>query len=193
MRTRFGTSLVLAFVLGLLASLALSGVVAAAETTLSAALQGGAAEVPAGDPDGSGSATVVIDPAAGTACWDFTTMNVGPGTQSHIHEAPAGVAGDVVVPLDVDGFEESSDGCTEDVDADLLQSIIDSPADFYVNVHTEDFPPGAVRGQLAAGSAPNTAMPAPGSDGSVGLLGALLVALALGIGLRAWRPLATRD
>jgi len=77
-------------------------------------------------------------------------------------------------------------------DAAILQEILDDPAGYYVNLHTEDFPPGAIRGQLAA-AAPNTAMPVPGADSSVGVLGALLAALALGIGLRRWRPLATRD
>jgi hypothetical protein len=193
MRIRFGTSLVLAFVLGLVASLALSGVVAAAETTLTTALEGGAAEVPTGDPDGSGSATVVLDPATGEACWDLTAEDIGAVTQSHIHVGAAGVSGDVLIPLDVDGFDGTSDGCTSDVAEADIQAVLDDPAGYYVNLHTEDFPAGAIRGQLAAGSAPNTAMPVPGSDASVGLLGALLAALALGIGLRAWRPLATRD
>lgn len=190
MRTRFGTHLALAMTLGLLASLALAGGALAAETTFDITLEGGAAEVPAGDPDGSGEATVVIDPAAGTACWDFTTTNVGPGGASHIHEAPAGVAGDVVVPFDVDGFEESSEGCTEDVDSALLQEIVDNPAGFYVNVHTEAHPGGAVRGQLAA--APNTAVPVPVTSPLL-LIGAVLLVVAAAIGLRVWRPFATRD
>jgi hypothetical protein len=193
MRIRFGTSLVLAFVLGLVASLALSGVVAAAETTLTTALEGGAAEVPTGDPDGSGSATVVLDPATGEACWDLTAEDIGAVTQSHIHVGAAGVSGDVLIPLDVDGFDGTSDGCTSDVAEADIQAVLDDPAGYYVNLHTEDFPAGAIRGQLAAGSAPNTAMPVPGSDASVGLFGAMLAALALGIGLRAWRPLATCD
>ena len=98
----------------------------------------------------------------------------------------------MVVPLDVDGFEGTSEGCIEPMeDAAVLQEIVDDPAGYYVNLHTEDFPAGAIRGKLAAGTAPNTAMPVPGADGSIAILGALLAALALAIGLRAWRPLAT--
>jgi hypothetical protein len=191
MRTRIGTSLVLAFALGLLGSLALSGVVAAAETTLTATLAGVTEGANPGDPDGSGTASIVIDPEAGTTCWELTATGINPVTQSHIHVGAEGVSGDVVVPLDVDGFEGTSEGCTEPmVDAAVLQEIVDNPAGYYVNLHTDDFPAGAIRGQLAA-FAPNTAMAAP--DGSAGLLGALFAALALGIGLRAWRPLATRD
>ena len=192
MRTRFGPSIVLAFVLGLVASLALAGVVSAAETTLTATLAGVTEGENPGNPDGSGTATVVLDPATGEACWDLTAEDIGPVLQSHIHVGAAGVSGGVEVPLDVDGFDGTSEGCVSDQDAAVLQAIIDNPAGYYVNLHTADFQAGAIRGQLAAGT-PNTAMPVPGSDGSVGLLGALFVALALGIGLRAWRPLATRD
>jgi hypothetical protein len=194
MRTRFGTPLVLALVLGLLASLALSGVVVAAPTTLTATLAGVTEGENPGNPDGSGTASVVLDPDTGEACWELMAEGIGPVTQSHIHVGAAGVSGGVVVPLDVDGFDGTSEGCTSDVDAAVLQAVIDAPAGHYVNLHTDDFPAGAIRGQLAA-SAPNTAMSIPGSEsgGSVALLGAVLAALALGIGLRAWRPLATLD
>ena len=194
MRTRSGQPIILALLLGLVASLAVAGVVAAAETTLTATLAGVTEGDAPGDPDGSGTASIVIDPEAGTACWELTATGIEPVTQSHIHIGAEGESGDVVVPLDVDGFEGTSEGCIEPMeDAAVLQEIVDDPAGYYVNLHTEDFPPGAIRGQLAAGAAPNTAMPVPGADGSVGVLGALLAALALGIGLRTWRPLATRD
>ena len=193
MRIRFGPPIILALVLGLVASLALAGMVAAAETTLTATLAGVTEGDNPGDPDGTGTASVVIDPAAGTACWNLTATGIEPVTQSHIHVGAAGVSGDVVVPLDVDGFEGTSEGCTSDVDAAVLQAVLDDTAGHYVNLHTADFPPGAIRGQLAAGTAPNTAVPVPGSDAPVAFLGALLAALALGIGLRTWRPLATRD
>ena len=189
MRIRFGPPIILALVLGLVASLALSGMVAAAETTLTATLAGVTEGDNPGDPDGSGTASIVIDPAAGTACWDLSATGIEPVTQSHIHVGAAGASGDVVVPLDVDGFEGTSEGCTSDVDAAVLQAVLDNPAGHYVNLHTADFPPGAIRGQLAAGAAPNTAVPVPGSDAPIGLLGAVLAALGLAIGLRTWRPL----
>jgi hypothetical protein len=192
MRTRFGTSIVLALVLGVVATLAVAGIVAAAPTTLSATLAGVTEGAQPGDPDGSGSATITLDPAAGTACWNMSASNTGTVNQSHIHTGAAGQSGGVLIPLDVDGFDGTTEGCTNGVDAATLQSVIDNPAGFYVNLHTTEFPAGAIRGQLAAGS-PNTAMPADAIDSSPMLLGALLAALALGIGLRTWRPLATRD
>jgi hypothetical protein len=193
MRTRSRVSLALAVTLGLVATLALAGTVLAAETTLTATLAGVTEGESPGDEDGSGTASIVIDPAEGTACWTLTAENIMPVTQSHIHVGAEGESGDVVVPLDVDGFEGSSEGCIEPMeDAAILQEIVDNPAGFYVNLHTEDFPAGAIRGQLAAsGTPPNTALPV--TDGSLALVGALVLGLAGAIGLRAWRPIATRD
>ena len=188
MRTRSRLPLTLATALGLLAMLALSGTALAAETVLTADLAGSAET----DEDGTGTATITLDPAAGTACWDMASENIDPVTVSHIHEGAAGVDGGVVVDLDLDGFDGSSDGCTEGVDAATLQAIIDDPSGYYVNLHNEAFPGGAIRGQLAAAATPpNTALPE--TDGSTALLGAVLLALAAAIGLRAWRPVVIRD
>ena len=66
---------------------------------------------------------------------------------SHIHEGAAGVAGPIVVPLPtVDDDTNTADGCvTTDFD---LEDISAAPADFYVNIHTTDYPTGVARGQL---------------------------------------------
>ena len=187
MRTRSRPSVALAAALGLLAALALSGTALAAETVLTADLAGSAET----DEDGTGSAMTTLDPEAGTACWELSVENIEPATQSHIHVGAEGESGDVVVPLDVDGFEGTSEGCVEDQDAATLQAIVDDPAGYYVNIHTADFPGGAIRGQLVGASeSPDTALPV--TDTSSGLLGALLLALAAGIGLRVWRPMGVR-
>lgn len=193
MRTRSRVSVALAVTMGLVATLALAGSVLAAETTLTATLAGVQEGDTPGDEDGSGTASIVIDPAAGTACWTLTAEDIMPVSQSHIHVGAEGESGDIVVPLDVDGFEGSSEGCIEPMeDAAVLQEIVDNPAGFYVNLHTDDFPAGAIRGQLAAsGTPPNTALPV--TDGSLALVGALVLGLAGAIALRAWRPIATRD
>lgn len=190
MRNRGVVSLPLAAALGLVASLAMAGTVLAAETVLTADLAGDAET----DADGTGTAMVVLDPDAGTACWELSVENLEPVAQSHIHVGAEGVSGDVVVPLDVDGFEGSSEGCVEDQDAATLQAVIDDPSGHYVNVHTADFPGGAIRGQLVGASEPppDTAFPAPQLP--VGLVvGAMLLAVATGIGLRTVRLFARRD
>ena len=191
MRSRFRTSTAIALALGLVATLALASVALAAETVLTADLAGVTEGENPGDPDGSGSATITIDPETGEACWELSAEGIEPVVQSHIHVGAEGESGDVVVPLDVDGFEGTSEGCTEPMeDAAILQAIVDDPAGYYVNLHTADFQAGAIRGQLAAGT-PNTAVPV--TDRSASLLGLVLLGLAVAIGLRTWRPLARRD
>lgn len=188
-RSRAPLAAALAF--GAMATLAIASVAQAAEVTFTATLSGAAEGANAGDPDGSGTATIVIDVDAGTACWTLNVENIQPATQSHIHVGGEGVAGDVVVPLDVDGFDGTSEGCSEDQDASVLQAIVDDPAGYYVNVHTEDFPPGAIRGQLAA-STPNTALPVTQPSPLVPI-GAILLGLGLALGMHRLRTAATRD
>lgn len=180
MTDRSRPTLVTALALGLMASLAIAAVAMAAETTLTADLAGTAET----DEDGSGTASVVVDPDAGTACWTFSVETIDPVTVSHIHEGAAGADGGVVVDLDLDGFDGTSEGCNEAADADTLQAIIDNPSGYYVNVHNEAFPGGAIRGQLAPES-PNTALPASGSP--LAQLGLLVVVAAAALGLRLRR------
>lgn len=185
MRTPPRGTLALAMALGMVASLALAGVVTAAETTLTAQLAGSAET----DEDGTGTATLVLDPDAGTACWEMTAENIDPVTISHIHEGAEGVEGGVVVDLDLDGFEGTSEGCNEAAEAETLQAIIDDPAGYYVNLHNEEFPGGAIRGQLSA-ETPNTALPA--TDRSVAVLGLLLVVAAGVVGVRRVLQISAR-
>ncbi len=146
--------LALAAVFGLLSLLVLARPVAAVEALLFAELTG-AAEVDAegnpnqGDPDGSGFSDVFIDSEAGELCYGIFVEGIDPATAAHIHEGAAGVAGPVVVPL----TPPSADGVVEDcttADTALLEAIAANPANYYVNVHNEAFPDGALRGQLQA-------------------------------------------
>jgi CHRD domain len=101
-----------------------------------------------GDPDGVGSATVLF--AATTLCFGLTVNNLDEPSAAHIHQERAGVNGPIVVPLTApaNGDPGASSGCIPDVDPDLVEEIRTHPGEFYVNVHTEQFPAGAIRGQL---------------------------------------------
>ena len=116
-------------------------------TVLTAAMTG-AAEIPGpGDPDGSGSATVRIDPlAAGRVCYDLSVADIAPATAAHIHRGALGVAGPPVVTLTAPAAG-SSTGCV-DVASTIGAEILAAPAAFYVNVHNVAYPNGAIRGQL---------------------------------------------
>jgi hypothetical protein len=108
----------------------------------------GASEAPGpGDTKGSGTATVTLAATKGQVCYEISVSGIGEPSAAHIHQAPAGVAGDIVVPFATPAGGKGS-GCV-DVAKDLLGKIVANPAGFYVNVHTAEFPKGAVRGQLA--------------------------------------------
>lgn len=119
---------------------------APAGITLAAALTG-RAEVPSGDPDGSGNATVTVDPAHGQACYTLTVAGIAPAMAAHIHKGAAGTAGPPVAPLTAPSTGSSS-GCVA-VDPAVASDMIANPGGYYVNVHNSEFPGGAVRGQLS--------------------------------------------
>ena len=113
-------------------------------TVLSTELTG-EQEVPGpGDPDGSGQATVIVIPPE-TVCYVVTAQGIEPATAAHIHEAPAGEAGPVVAPLEAPTYGASG-GCFED--PELVSGLQEEPENYYVNVHNEEYPAGAIRGQL---------------------------------------------
>ena len=136
-------SLVVALSASLTFALALAGPAAAGGRPFTTSLSG-ANEAPGpGDPDATGTARIWVNPGTGTVCWSITVDNVEPITAAHIHLAPAGSPGPVVVPLN-----PYTDGCT-DVTSELALAIIKDPSAYYVNVHNAVYPAGAARGQLS--------------------------------------------
>jgi CHRD domain len=113
----------------------------------------GSVEVPAGDPDASGAALVRLNVAEGLVCFKLSVRGADPLTAAHIHQAPAGVAGPVVVPLATptaspsDPSVQQSKGCVS-ADPSLIATIKANPSQFYANVHNKAFPAGVVRAQL---------------------------------------------
>jgi hypothetical protein len=107
------------------------------------AVLSGANEVPSADPDGSGFAAITLNVGQGQVCWDIWFQDITAPSAAHIHRAPAGQNGPVVVPLN-----PNSPGCNT-ADPYLIQEIIDYPDQFYVNVHNSVYPGGAIRGQLS--------------------------------------------
>ncbi len=165
------------------------------DTVLAATLSGAEEAPDPGDPDGAGSAMVVLRSASSEVCWELTAANITlPAAAAHIHEGSRGVAGPVVVPLSAPDATGAATGCAT-ADAALLTRIMQSPENFYVNVHTSDFPAGAMRGQLPTSPAaeggpaqPPAAPGMPNAGADAGLWSALagfaLTMGAVGLGLR---------
>lgn len=103
----------------------------------------GANEFPpgSGDPDGSGTANLTIDTVLLTISWNITVANLDTVILDHIHTGAAGVNGPIIV--DFGGLLVG--GPINDPD---LAAVIANPAGHYVNVHTNTFPNGAIRGQI---------------------------------------------
>lgn len=117
---------------------------AASTTALKAALKG-SNETGPGDTDGRGTATVRI---TGTRlCYSLSLSKVAT-TGGHIHRGGAGTDGPIVATF-YNGMEDRS-GCLT-VSATRAKQIANKPGGFYVNLHNEKFPEGAVRGQLRKG------------------------------------------
>ena len=104
-------------------------------------------EVTGSNTGASGFFSYTID--GGELCYTLTARDLSlPAVAAHIHVAPRGVAGPVVVPLAVgSGTTWTLDACTT-ADPALLAEIAASPRSYYVNVHTPTFPGGEIRGQL---------------------------------------------
>ena len=115
----------------------------------------GAEEAPGpGDADGAGDATISLI-GDDQICATIHVRGTSKPTAAHIHRGADGVAGPIVTTLLTPTFN-SSGGCM-DIDPALYDEIAASPASFYVDVDTGDFPTGAVRGQLARVSQPAAA------------------------------------
>lgn len=108
----------------------------------------GRAEVPKGDPDGTGFAVLNLDAGKGTACWKFKGIaKIGAPNAAHIHKGRKGTAGPVVVAL---GNAYKTSGCAK-APKKTIVAIETHPNDYYVNIHNAKYPAGAIRGQLVAG------------------------------------------
>jgi hypothetical protein len=128
------------------AGLLLSAGPAMATAVTVVATLSGANETKPGDPDGTGRFSAEIAADTGDVCYTLVADKIAKPVAAHIHEGAAGVDGKPVITIEVTGVD--GDTCLA-AEPDLLKLILATPAGYYVNVHTGDFPAGAVRGQLS--------------------------------------------
>ena len=121
----------------------------------------GAKEPGGGDPDGIGTSKVVVKGKTNEVCVSTKkVLNVAlPSTGHHIHFGDSVTNGPIVVPLAVVTAPPAKPGkpqkagksaklCGTASSAQIL-SMINTPSQWYVNVHSSEFPGGAIRSQLS--------------------------------------------
>ena len=97
-----------------------------------------------GQPGAAGTTALRLNSGQEEICFKTETTGLtAPVVGAHIHRAPAGRSGPIVVPL----TPSVGEGCVF-APRELIKEIRQNPENFYVNVHTATFPAGAVRGQL---------------------------------------------
>ena len=103
-------------------------------------------EVPANASPGTGTVTLTLDVGAGTIQADGTYQNLlGNASTSHLHAAPAGSNGAVMVPLNASGGTSGTIFAGGAVNASQIATIL--AGNSYANVHSSMFPGGEIRGQ----------------------------------------------
>lgn len=106
----------------------------------------GRAETPPGAPQGTGAAVIAFH-GSSVVCWRFAHLHgFTNATFAHIHVGAKGKAGNIVVPLST-GPRLHHQGCVH-LSASLVKAVEQNPGDYYVNIHSTQYPGGAVRAQL---------------------------------------------
>jgi hypothetical protein len=103
-----------------------------------------------GDPDGS--ATAVLRVQGNRVTFALSWRGIGTPTLGHIHQGAAGVNGAVKVLFFGTPMPDTATAAAGAVTVDdpaIADAIRANPRGFYVNLHSAQFPGGAVRGQLA--------------------------------------------
>jgi len=118
---------------------------AAYAQTFTATLSG-ANEVGGGATSGAGLAVVTFNGTQVT--YTILVSGFDAPTIAHIHTGAAGTNGSILLDF-APSFVAGTAAGTVNTTAAIASSILANPAGFYVNVHSTQFPNGAVRGQLA--------------------------------------------
>jgi hypothetical protein len=108
-----------------------------------------------GDPDGSGLAVLQVNPGTQEVCYTITVTGIGVPTEpmeglgaAHIHDlATGGIFVDLETMWTATATGFQTTGCAS-ADRQDLVALLAHPSDYYVNIHTVDFPAGALRGDL---------------------------------------------
>lgn len=158
-----------------IAVLALSTVSARAAVIEFTASLDGSQEVPPVATDATGEASIFVDTDLETIDFFLSVVGLslddlndglvaGPLGPIHLHDGPAGVNGPIIIPFPFGAsYSDTADGFEVDVSGFAFADAIALSGasltfdafvtamlagDFYVNVHTDDFAGGEIRGQV---------------------------------------------
>ena len=103
----------------------------------------GSSEVPPTDSAGTGSADVTVDTASKKLFWTVTSSGLsGDATAAHFH-GPAAVGENAAPVVDISASVASGSADITDQQLADLQA-----GKLYLNIHTQKFPAGEIRGQV---------------------------------------------
>ena len=103
-----------------------------------------------GDPDGTGTVEIRVEPNNDRICWTLFARQIDAATGARIHRGAEGSAGPPVITLTTPDSSGQSRGCAA-IDETLAREMATGSHRFYVSVLTAAFPDGAIRGQLRGG------------------------------------------
>jgi hypothetical protein len=146
--------------------------------TFSASLSG-KDEVPPTESNSTGTAKFQVDENSSQVSYWVNVTGIKKINQAHIHNGTEGQNGDIVVTLTKNKSAKGDDslpniGFSGNITKDDLQGPLKdkeltdlvslmSDGNAYVNVHTDKYPDGAIRGQISSGEASTVGMSTEGS------------------------------
>ena len=145
MRKRFmGAGCVAALCVALAIPLTASGA-----TVVSGHLNAGQIVNPnGGDRGASGDVTLRVNRAKKRICYEITYRNLEDVTGAHLHKGDRREIGREILTL-FDGDDASPvSGCVRDVRKRIVKRLKRKPEAHYVDIDTQTYPDGAIRGQL---------------------------------------------
>ncbi|MEX2595216.1 MAG: CHRD domain-containing protein [Anditalea sp.] len=105
----------------------------------------GKEEVPSNESDATGLFKGTYDKTTKILTYTLTFTGIEP-TNMHFHRGEIGVSGPVVIPISAAPYtspiKSETPELTTEQESDLLNGL------WYVNIHSEAFPPGEIRGQV---------------------------------------------
>lgn len=123
----------------------------------------GAQETPANASAGTGTASLSINPVTLELSGAVVASGLA-GTASHIHEAPAGTAGPIILPLNAGGAGVWVVPAGRFLTTSQFSSLLGG--NLYANVHSATYPGGEIRGQFLA--TPSSSTSGGGGGGGTG-------------------------